>query len=97
MTEFRLDETTQTFTAWHDPEQVEYIGIGGTIRSVKTDMDLGVGTRRGENQFDIRRAIWDAAFGYVSGFRKRDIIYYIVTRSLSRRLCNAVLDWEKTR
>jgi hypothetical protein len=79
-----------------DPMEVNYLGWGGTHRTVTADMDLGVGVFR-TAQYGLRRAIWDAAFGYVSGFRKRDIAYYIVTRSLSERIANRVMARESNR
>jgi hypothetical protein len=33
----------------------------------------------------------------VSGFRKRDIAYYVITRSLSERLSDRVIEWERRR
>lgn len=73
------------------PDQVTYIGLGGTWRAVHTEMELGRGVWR-TPMYGLRRAIWDAAFGYVSGFRKRDILYFVLTRSLSRRFAAWVID-----
>lgn len=64
---------------------VEHVGWGGTTRTIETDMDMGRGVWRTPD-YGIRCAVWDAAFGYVSGFRKRDILYFLLTRSLSRRI-----------
>ncbi|WP_136053444.1 hypothetical protein [Microbacterium sp. K5D] len=79
-----------------DPSEVHYIGWGGMPRTVKADMNMGVGVFR-TPPYGIRRAIWDAAFGYVSGFRKRDILYYVLTRSLSKRIETIALDKESKR
>lgn len=76
-----------------DPTEVHHIGWGGKTRVVKADMNMGVGVFR-TPPYGIRRAIWDAAFGYVSGFRKRDILYYVLTRSLSKRIEAAVIQRE---
>lgn len=80
---------------YHD-RFVSHVGIGGTTRIVETHMDLGRGVWR-TPEHGLRRAIWDAAFGYVSGFRKRDIAYYVITRSLSERLSDRVIEWERRR
>jgi hypothetical protein len=74
-----------------------YVGFGGRTRTIQTDFYLGRGVFRVERHRGLRRAIWDAAYGYVSGFRKRDIAYYLVTRSLSFRVFVAVLKWERRR
>lgn len=61
-----------------------YVGWGGKTATVITDMSMGRGSTRGLPQYGLRRAVWDAAYGYVSGFRKRAILYYLITRSLNR-------------
>lgn len=63
-----------------------YIGWSGKTAWVETDLDMGRGSTRNLPQYGVRRAIWDAAFGYVSGFKKTAILYYILTRSLNRSL-----------
>lgn len=60
--------------------QVTYLGFGGKTRIAETNMDLGLGRFR-TPQYGFRRAFWDICHGYVSGFRKRDIAYYVMTRS----------------
>ena len=72
------------------PEIVTYVGWNDKTRSVLTNTDLGRGVRCKHN-YGFRRAVWDAAFGYVNGFQKRDILYYVLTRSLSKRVCKYVL------
>jgi hypothetical protein len=79
------DATIEWSTEPHDPTNVQYVAWGGTTRTLTTTIDLGRGVHRTPD-YGIRRAIWDAAFGYVSGFRKRDIAYYLLTRSISRRI-----------
>lgn len=69
-------------------------GIGGTNRTVETNMELGRGGRPNISNRGLRRAAFDAAFGYVSGFRKRDIAYWVLTRSLSMRVYRQVLKVE---
>ncbi len=69
-----------------EPRESGYVGWGGTHRWVTVDLNLGLGTHRGLPKNGLRRAVWDAAMGYVSGFRKRDILYYVLTRSLSHRV-----------
>lgn len=64
----------------------EYVGWGGKPESVIPNLKLGVGSTRDLPGYGLRRAVWDAAFGYVSGFRKRAILYYLLTRSLNHRL-----------
>lgn len=59
------------------------IGFFGEPTEIVTDHELGRGRwYRGNPDSLITRLIYDAAWGYVSGFNKRDIAYYIVTRSL---------------
>lgn len=79
-----------------DPTEVQHIGWGGKLRTVTANMDMGVGVFR-TPPYGLRRAIWDAAFGYVSGFRKRDILYYILTRSLSERVETIIMQREAGR
>jgi hypothetical protein len=69
-----------------------YLGWGSTTRTVRCDVELGIGVRhRGGRVSDF---VWDAAMGYVSGFRKRDIVYFLLTRSLSDRIRRRVMAWE---
>lgn len=75
-------------------EVIDYVGWGGTTRQVVTDCELGRGVRRAP-AYGLRRAVYDAAFGWVSGFRLRDIAYFILTRSLSERVRNWTLDRER--
>jgi hypothetical protein len=75
---------------------IRHVGIGGRARVIDADMELGVGVWRTERE-GFRRALWDAAYGYVSGFRGRDIAYFVVTRSFSRRLFYRVVRWERSR
>lgn len=71
------------------------VGIGGRTRTVTTTQDLGRGGRpQPVGNSGVRRAAWDLAFGYVSGFRKRDIAYWVLTRSLSRRVYRQTLKFE---
>lgn len=79
-----------------DPTEIQYVGWGGRYRTVTGDCYLGIGVFRTPS-YGIRRVIWDAAFGYVSGFRKRDILYYIFTRSFSERVAMRVIEWEGER
>lgn len=64
-------------------EIIPCVAFGGRTRMVRTDMDLGRGRFR-TPEHGLRRAVWDIAHGYVSGFRKRDIAYYVLTRSFAR-------------
>lgn len=92
-----LDGGHVTFTiAPIDDGPIDYVGFAGKDRSVTPSMDLGRGGRPTPD-WGLRRAVFDAAFGYVSGFRKRDILYYLATRSLSPRICEAVIAWENKR
>lgn len=75
---------------------ITYVGLGGKLRSVAPSMELGQGGREAP-EVGIRRAIWDMAYGYVSGFRLRDIAYYVLTRSLSLRIADRVIAWEQKR
>ncbi|WP_337004085.1 MULTISPECIES: hypothetical protein [unclassified Microbacterium] len=79
-----------------NPEEIDHVGWGGVTRTITATVPLGLGVARTPD-YGIRRAVWDAAFGYVSGFRKRDIAYYLLTRSLSARVAEAVIRWEAKR
>lgn len=79
-----------------DVHDVDHIGIFGKTRTIRAEVELGYGTWR-TPMFGLRRAVWDAAFGYVSGFRKRDILYYVITRSLSPKVSEVVEEWEMSR
>jgi hypothetical protein len=68
-----------------EPRDSQYVGWGGKTKHVAVDLNLGMGTHRGHPSYGIHRAIWAAAMGYVSGFDKRDILYYVLTRTLCRR------------
>tara|TARA_R100000365_G_C2747226_1_gene76958 strand:- start:4294 stop:4677 length:384 start_codon:yes stop_codon:yes gene_type:complete len=79
-----------------DPTEVQHVGWFGRTRTVQATLPLGLGVDRAP-EYGIHRALFDIAYGYVSGFRLRDIAYYIATRSLSRRICHAVIRWEQRR
>jgi len=65
---------------------LQYIGFGGKTRTVDADFDLGWGGgKRFPKKPGLRTALWDFCHGYVSGFRIRDILYFIATRSLTDR------------
>lgn len=70
------------------PKVVTYIGWGGRCESVETDLDLGRGSTRGKPRSGLRRAIWDAAYGYVNGFKVTAILYFVLTRSFSRKVAH---------
>ncbi len=74
---------------------ISHVGAGGRIRTIDANFDLGIGRWRVRQEYGPARAIWDAAYGYVSGFRKRDIAYYLLTRSLSARIWRIAHRWEK--
>jgi hypothetical protein len=65
---------------------INHIGWGGKITYVADDFDMGRGAYRNVPAFGIRRAIWDAAYGWVNGFRLSSIVYYVCTRSLSQNV-----------
>lgn len=71
-----------------------YIGWGGKYLWVQADQPLGNGSMRGFPEYGIRRAGWDACFGFVNGFRLSAIAYYVVTRSLSKRFCRWAMERE---
>jgi hypothetical protein len=71
----------------------QYLGWGGKYEHVEAEIELGFGSLRGLPQHGIRRALWDAACGYVNGFKLSAIIYFVLTRSLNHR----VMVWAMTR
>lgn len=70
---------------------ISYLGWGGKSAEVSDDFDMGRGHYRDIPAYGVRRAIWDAAYGYVNGFPKRAIAYYVLTRSLSRVVCELAM------
>lgn len=70
----------------HNSPALSYVGWGGKTKHVQADVDLGHGTHRGIPPYGIRRMVWAAAMGYVSGFDKRDILYFLLTRCVSQRI-----------
>lgn len=65
-----------------------HIGWGGDVKEVTGRMsylgyDYGRNSRTPTKGF--RRAVYDFCFGYVSGFAVKDIIWYVLTRSLNYR------------
>jgi hypothetical protein len=70
------------------------VGWGGKFAEVSDDFDMGRGHYRGTPAYGLRRAIWDAAYGYVNGFPKRAILYYVLTRSLNRVVCEVAMRCE---
>lgn len=82
---------------WSD--DMGYIGWGGRFKRGSRGWNLGwsLDSNRGTTPHGIRRVIWDAAYGYVNGFPKRDILYYVLTRSISKRLWTRVEKWESKR
>lgn len=73
------------------PNDLTFLGVGGVTKTVSADFDLGVAHERPMGEFGIRRAIWDIAYGYVNGFPIRDILWFVMTRSLSKRLTHRAL------
>jgi hypothetical protein len=74
-------------------ETISYVGWGSRTRTVRCDTELGLGVRRRGGW--LSNLAWVAAMGFVSGFRKRDIAYFLLTRELSESLCRRVLAWEE--
>ena len=62
---------------------IHYVGFGGKTRKIVANTDLGYGVFRAP-EYGFRRAVWDFCHGYVSGFRLRDILYFIATRSFKK-------------
>lgn len=75
-------------------EEQSYIGWAGKTETITTDMNLGRGSTRGLPDHGLRRALWDAAYGHVNGFKLSAILYFILTRSLSSRVQRWVLQRE---
>lgn len=80
-------EVIYQFSTFRHPDGAELQGIGwgGSTRVVMGPyMHLGIGRYRGGvKPTGLRMMIWDICLGYVSGFRKRDILWYVLTRSLN--------------
>ena len=65
------------------PSDMQWVGFGGKTKEYRGLLyELGQGVPRKVPGWGIRRAIFDLAFGYVSGFPVRDILYFVFTRSL---------------
>lgn len=71
-----------------DRSQVPYIEPGGQVGRLRSTGDLGItaSPRIAMRTYGPRQAVWDIAFGYVSGFPAGAIAYFVLTRSLSERL-----------
>jgi len=66
--------------------EMQWVGLGGKTAKYHGPLfELGEGVPRNVPDQGVRRAIFDACFGYVSGFPVRDIAYFVVTRSLWRQ------------
>lgn len=78
----------------HSPRnRMTHIGIWGNHAVVEVNHCLGLGVKPPRG-YGMRKALYEAAAGYVGGFRIRDIAYYVLTRSLSRRVCDFALRLE---
>jgi hypothetical protein len=64
-------------------EEINFVGWGGRLKSLTPNVELGVGVMPAQRS-GLRRALWDAAFGYVNGFPIRDILYFVLTRDMGR-------------
>lgn len=66
--------------------QIPHIGFRDRERIASgTLVHLGIGIERGAPEHGLRRALEDFCHGYLAGFRVRDILFYICTRSLNYR------------
>lgn len=71
-----------------EPGFIHHIGWDEETRVATGPLiDLGHGAGRWDTlpRHGFRRAVWDFCFGYVSGFAVKDILYYVLTRSLDAR------------
>lgn len=62
---------------------IEYIGWKDADATIVAQQYLGWGQLRNTPAYGFRRAVYDFCFGYVSGFKLKDILYYLLTRSFS--------------
>lgn len=62
---------------------VNYVGFGNKDRQLIADFNLGYGVFRAPDH-GFRRALWDFCHGYVSGFRIRDILWFVATHSFRK-------------
>jgi len=65
---------------------VSYVRWGGKSASGEAQFALGYGLRPIPTKHGPRRALFDIAFGYASGFPTSAIAYYVLTRSLNSRI-----------
>lgn len=77
-----------------NPAEQNYVGWNGRKETVTTDMNLGRGSTRGLPQHGLRRALWDASYGYINGFKPSAILYFVLTRSLNARVQRYALQRE---
>lgn len=70
---------------------IHCVGWGGKTRTLTADFTLGEAHHRPMGDYGLRRALWDIAFGYVSGFRILDIAWFVLTRSLHPRITELAL------
>lgn len=67
-------------------DPVPWIKWGGGRDSAPAVVDLGYGIRPFPEGYGLRKALWDAAYGYINGFPITAIAYYTLTRSLHWRI-----------
>lgn len=93
---FRADNSPERTIDMSEQEMIQFIGWGGVYKTRPVTWDLGVTTKPLSGKpFGLRRVVWDLCYGVVNGFPFRDVLYYVLTRSFSKRICLRVLDWEE--
>jgi hypothetical protein len=70
-----------------------YVGWGSHRAELRTTNPVHLGfCYNPERRFGL---LWDIAFGYVSGFPVKSILWFTLTRSLpSKSMTRRILDWE---
>lgn len=76
---------------------MNYVAWGGKTASIPAPFELGIAAAPPAQRYGPRRALWDAAYGYVNGFPASAIAYYLLTRSISRRVWVWAFHWEQRR
>ncbi len=82
----QLDQAEEAICAVRKFGPVPWIKWGGGTDSAPAVVDLGYGIKPFPEGYGLRKALWDAAYGYINGFPITAIAYYTLTRSLHWRI-----------
>lgn len=80
------------------PDHIAYVTWGGRVHHRPPTFDLGHSIAPLDGpRYGLRRALFDAAYGHVNGYPFSAVLYFVLTRSLSKTVCERVISWEESR